>query len=177
MKKTSFDPFVDLSAEELKAALLLGAQAMERANKNFHSISLLNGAYNALTGKKLHETCPSCLRMRVDFLRKFGEENADKINAVIDAEIAAQIAGTPAAPPKPAEPTGRVLALESDGEDPVKIMFDATGKNKKGETTGTVSAETGKTLKPGTYVVAETGETLVVQPGGKATLKPFEDLT
>lgn len=176
----AFDPFVELPAPELSAALELAAQALALADKNKHSVSLLYGAHNALTGQKINpESCPSCLKQRVAWLRKFCKDNKEKLNALIDGWIAEQIAEPPPAPKTEAteeKPAGRVLNLVTEGEPDVKVMFDETGKNKQGESTGVVSASTGKTLKPGKYAV-DTGETLVVQPGGKATLKPFEDLT
>lgn len=175
-KQKQFDPFVDLSADELEAALKLTAQALERASKNFHSMSLLYGAHNALTGQNIKaEACPSCLKERVEWLRKFIRDNEKPLKEFALQGITEKPADPPPAP-KPAEPTGRILTLVAEGEPDVKVMFDETGKSKAGLPTGVVSAEPGKTLKPGTYAV-DTGEILTVQPGGKASLKPFEDLT
>lgn len=127
--------------------------------KNRYSTSGIYAAHNAVFNKnEAPQSCASCLKKRAEALEKW--YNALELTAE-DAELHNEEAKA-----------GVDEAQDFD-------LMDVT--NKKGEAfkikfvtvegdTGTVTQADGKALNAGTYTTKE-GDTLAVQPGGKATLK------
>lgn len=153
------------------------------ADKHTYSVSKVYAAYNAAFG--LHEqpqTCSSCLRNRARYLRdwlKGYDEYADESGRIQDddqtgqngdADIAPQY-DNPDAPGYVAQAEGTVRYPMAEG-----TPFDFL-PNEGTLVKGTVTRADGSKIKPGTYITAE-GLEIVVQPGGKASIKEAEeDLT
>ena len=151
---------------EVTDALLDQVKAVleDKAN-NKYSTSKIYAAHNAVFNKtETPESCASCLRKRADALLKwYGEHQL------------AQTKGGKAIDNLPKQLGGAA----HEGAPADFDLMDVT--NKKGEAfkikfvtiegdTGTATLEDGKALAAGTYMTKE-GDTVAVQPGGKATLK------
>lgn len=160
---------------------------LEMAKKNKYSVSKVYAAYNAVTGKTdPPQTCNSCVRNRVAYLRKWHAEYVERTSALLEQVDPIGTPDADTAPPSEDErPDGRVDPLP-DGldvtgfpEPPIDVIllhvpvlelpvyFTA---NDKDPAKGKVMYQGGGAIKPGKYITSDDRE-LAVQPGGKATLK------
>lgn len=141
--------------------------------KNRYSTSGIYAAHNAVFNKnEAPQSCASCLKKRAEALEKW--YNALELTAVVNV-------GENPKGARPAEDAELHNEEAKAGVDEAQDfdLMDVT--NKKGEAfkikfvtvegdTGTVTQADGKALNAGTYSTKD-GDTLAVQPGGKATLK------
>lgn len=155
---------------EVTDALLDQVKAVleDKAN-NKYSTSKIYAAHNAVFNKtETPESCASCLRKRADALLKWYTEHEVAQKNEGAKEVIDNL-------PKQLGDAAHEGAPEAQDFD----LMDVT--NKKGEAfkikfvtiegdTGTATLEDGKALAAGTYTTKE-GDTVAVQPGGKATLK------
>lgn len=169
-KKTA--EITDAILDQVKAVL-------EDKAQNKYSTSKIYAAHNAVFNKnETPESCASCLRKRADALVKWYGEYATSTNGkdkkAID-ELPKQL-GDAAHQGAPAT-DDELIAGVDEAQD--FDLMDVT--NKKGEAlkikfvtiegdAGTATLEDGKALAAGTYTTKD-GDTVAVQPGGKATLK------
>lgn len=140
--------------------------------KHNYSVSKVYGTHNAVFKKNdKPQTCSSCLRSRVRELKRW-LSGYEKNTAQPEKEVDPQYTDPDAPGYVPqAEDTVRYPMAEG-------IPFDFL-PNEGTLVKGTVTLGDGSKIKPGTYITAE-GLRIVVQPGGKATIKsedgtPFED--
>ena len=153
---------------EVTDALLDQVKAVleDKAN-NKYSTSKIYAAHNAVFNKtETPESCASCLRKRADALLKW----------YTDHEVAQKNEGAKEVIDNLPKQLGDAA---HEGAPADFDLMDVT--NKKGEAfkikfvtiegeTGTATLADGKALAAGTYTTKE-GDTVAVQPGGKATLK------
>lgn len=162
--------------EQVKAVL-------EDKAQNKYSTSKIYAAHNAVFKKtETPESCASCLRKRADALVKWYGEYAtttDGENKKAIDELPKQLGD---AAHQGAPEDKELIAEEAKaGVDEAQDFDIMDVTNKKGEAfkikfvtiegdTGTATLEDGKALAAGTYTTKD-GDTVAVQPGGKATLK------
>ena len=170
---------------EITPALLADVSTvLEMAKKNKYSVSKVYAAYNAVTGKNdPPQTCNSCVRNRVAYLRKWHAEYVERTSALMEPiETPTSLAagqffqpdpiGTPDEPTPPSEDERPdVIRLAVPGwESP--LYFKPGDKDAaKGVATYEVG---GGYVKPGKYALTD-GRELAVQPGGKATIKAADN--
>lgn len=170
---------------EVTDALLDQVKAVleDKAN-NKYSTSKIYAAHNAVFNKtETPESCASCLRKRAEALLKWYTDHEvaqknDGAKEVID-NLPKQL-GDAAHEGAPEDKELQAEEAKAGVEEAQDFdLMDVT--NKKGEAfkikfvtiegdTGTATLEDGKALAAGTYTTKE-GDTVAVQPGGKATLK------
>lgn len=167
-------------AAEITPAIIEQVKAVleDKAN-NKYSTSKVYGAHNAVFGlNETPESCASCLRKRADALVKwYGEYSIEQ------AQDDAPKTTIDNLPPQLGDAlTGELEAEEAKAGVEEAQDFDIMDvTNKKGEPfkikfvsedgeAGIATHADGKALAAGTYTTKE-GDTVAVQPGGKATLK------
>lgn len=151
---------------------------LAQAENHIYSVSKVYGVHNEIFGlTETPESCATCLQTRANNIDRWNRVPTSKATVTGSVDI-------PTAPP-PVEPTDGVVYSEADALaqankeaipngklsttflDGRKVEFTATTTNPL---KGTIVALNGKSIKPGTYGLAD-GRNIVVQPGGKATIK------
>lgn len=137
--------------------------------KHLYSASKVYGAHNAVFKRKDQpQTCSSCNRNRVRDLKRWIAEYEKEVLVFADTangqdetdEVKPQIKGVA---------IGVVRIPLKDGAVPIDLTPTNEAKTK-----GKVLYADGTAVKPGSYETA-TGDTVVVQPGGKANFKKNEE--
>ena len=148
------------------------------ADKHTYSVSRVYAAYNAIFElRETPQTCSSCLRNRTrdlrDWLRGYddfmrGAQNEKRS----EVKQSGEETGTkdPNNPRYDAPAVGDIRIPMKEG-----APIDLTPFSEDDRTKGTVAYADGTKVTPGKYI-AEHGETIVVQAGGKGRVE-VEDLT
>lgn len=156
------------SAEVTDAILDQVKAVLEDKANNKYSTSKIYAAHNAVFNKnETPESCASCLRKRADALVKWYGEYAtttDGKNKKVIDELPKQL-GDAAHQGAPEAQDFDIMDVTNKKGDALKIKFVTI----EGDA-GTATLEDGKALAAGTYTTKD-GDTVAVQPGGKATLK------
>lgn len=171
------------SAEVTDAILDQVKAVLEDKANNKYSTSKIYAAHNAVFNKnETPESCASCLRKRADALVKWYGEYAtttDGKNKKAIDQLPKQLGD---AAHQGAPEDKELIAEEAKaGVDEAQDFDIMDVTNKKGDAlkikfvtiegdAGTATLEDGKALAAGTYTTKD-GDTVAVQPGGKATLK------
>lgn len=171
------------SAQVTDAILDQVKAVLEDKAQNKYSTSKIYAAHNAVFNlNETPESCASCLRKRADALIKWYGEYATSTDREGKKEIAELPKQLGDAAHEGAPEDKELLAEEAKAGVEEAQDFDLMDvTNKKGEAlkikfvtiegdTGTATLEDGKALAAGTYTTKD-GDTVAVQPGGKATLK------
>lgn len=145
-EKTAYDHITPELVAQVKDVIADSVKHLYQASKVF-------AAHNAVFKKKDQpSTCSSCNRFRVRDLKRWLSE--------YEKEVGTDTANDPV-------PDNLISLKGSD----VGIVFTPTNEAK---TKGKVLYADGTAVKPGSYETA-TGDTVVVQPGGKANFKKNEE--